>query len=52
MACFNTYIVTNPDRTTLYVGMTNDLRRPLIERCRTHIVDDDRYRLARLADNR
>ena len=31
MADFYTYIVTNPDRTTLYVGMTNDMPRRLIE---------------------
>lgn len=28
---FYTYITTNPGRTTLYIGMTNDLKERLIE---------------------
>ena len=28
---FYTYITTNPDRTVLYTGMTNDLKRKMFE---------------------
>ena len=31
MADYYTYILTNPGKTTLYVGMTNDLRKRLLE---------------------
>jgi putative endonuclease len=31
MGNYFTYILTNPDKTTLYTGMTNDLERRIIE---------------------
>ena len=36
MADFYTYILTNPDRITLYAGMTNDLRKRLIHHYQEH----------------